>query len=82
MHNSNRHSEPGMKEHEHVESEHACSFIPVPNPGPEFLWSMSYYSTASNSDAAYFIAGNRNPDVIAEFKNDAWRQLGTLTKGR
>ena len=43
---------------------------------------MYYYSTASTSNAAYFIGGSGTQDVIAEFKNDAWRQLGTLTKGR
>ena len=50
---------------------------------------MYYYSTTSTSEAAYFIGGRDGPwtvigtrDVIAEFKNDAWRQLGTLTKGR
>ena len=43
---------------------------------------MCYYSTASTSEAAYFIGGYNTEEVIAEFKNDAWRQLGTLTKGR
>ena len=43
---------------------------------------MYYYSTASTSNAAYFIGGTYTTEVIAEFKNDAWRQLGTLTKGR
>ena len=43
---------------------------------------MYYYSTASTSNAAYFIGGSGTQDVIAEFKNAAWRQLGTLTKGR
>ena len=43
---------------------------------------MYFYSTASTSNAAYFIGGGYSKDVIAEFKNGAWRQLGTLTKGR
>ena len=47
---------------------------------------VSYYSTASTSEAAYIIGGEYTKDVkadiIAEFKNNAWRQLGTLTKGR
>ena len=43
---------------------------------------MYYYSTTSTSEAAYFIGGANTRNVIAEFKNDAWRQLGTLTKGR
>ena len=45
---------------------------------------MLYYSTASTSDAAYFIGGKYKSTkrVIAEYKNDAWRLLGRLTKGR
>ena len=43
---------------------------------------MECYSTASTSNAAYFIGGQYTREVIAEFKNDSWRQLGTLTKGR
>ena len=43
---------------------------------------MCYYSTASTSNAAYFIGGLFSKEVIAEFKNNTWRQLGTLTKGR
>ena len=43
---------------------------------------MSFYSTASTSDAAYIIGGTYSREIIAEYKNDAWRQLGTLTKGR
>ena len=43
---------------------------------------MRFYSTSSTSDAAYIIGGYYTRDIIAEFKNDAWRQLGTLTKGR
>ena len=47
-----------------------------------YLREMYYYSTASTSEAAYIIGGANTKDVIAEFKNDSWRQLGTLTKGR
>ena len=43
---------------------------------------MYKYSTASTSNAAYFIGGHYTKEVIAEFKNDSWQQLGTLTKGR
>ena len=39
------------------------------------------YFTSSTSDAAYIIGGIYTRDIIAEFKNDAWRQLGTLEKG-
>ena len=44
--------------------------------------SISYYSTASTSEAAYIIGGISGSDIIAEFKNDMWRLLGKLPKGR
>ena len=40
------------------------------------------YSTVSTSEAAYIIGGNYTREIIAEFKNDAWSQFGTLAKGR
>ena len=40
------------------------------------------YSTASTSEAAYIIGGRHNQNRIAEFKNDSWRQMGTLAKKR
>ena len=43
---------------------------------------MRGYSTASTADAAYIIGGDYTRDVIAEFKNDAWRNLGSLVKPR
>ena len=44
---------------------------------------LQNYSTASTLEAAYVIGGYPYVyDVIAEFKNDSWRQLGTLIKGR
>ena len=43
---------------------------------------MHYYSTASTAEAVYIIGGYFTEEVIAEFKNDSWRQLGTLVKGR
>ena len=43
---------------------------------------MSYYSTASTSKAAYIIGGVYTKKVIAEFKNDVWRQLENLANGR
>ena len=36
----------------------------------------------SASEAAYIIGGYQTREIIAEFKNDSWRQFGTLTKGR
>ena len=40
------------------------------------------YSTASTFDAAYIIGGDYTRDVIAEFKNYIWRNLGSLVKPR
>ena len=47
------------------------------------IFSRIYsYSTASTSEAAYIIGGVYTRNIIAEFKNDSWRQLGRLAKGR
>ena len=43
---------------------------------------MFYYSTTSTSYEAYFIGGKYTTKVIAEYKNDAWRLVGRLHKGR
>ena len=43
---------------------------------------ISSYSTVSTSEAAYIIGGHTTPDIIAEFKEESWRQVGTLAKGR
>ena len=43
---------------------------------------ISAYSTVSTSEAAYIIGGHTTPDIIAEFKEESWRQVGTLAKGR
>ena len=47
------------------------------------------YSTASTDDAAYIIGGENGGDgrpgdqkTIAEFRNNQWRNLGSLTTGR
>ena len=40
------------------------------------------YSTASTSEATYIIGGASTGDIIAQFKNGAWSQFGTLAKGR
>ena len=45
-------------------------------------WGVYDYSTASTSKAAYIIGGAKTRDVIAEFKNDIWRNLGSLVKPR
>ena len=44
---------------------------------------IAYYSTASTSEAAYIIGGYPDtPQIIAEFRSNSWRQMGTLAKGR
>ena len=43
------------------------------------------YSTAATSDAAYIIGGYQDEwssATIAEFRNNQWRKLGDLAKGR
>ena len=43
------------------------------------------YSTAATDEVAYIIGGYHGSTyspTIAEFKNDLWRKLGNLTKGR
>ena len=50
------------------------------------IWNIfsriEYYSTAATSDAAYIIGGRYTQDIIAEFRNNQWRQVGSLKKGR
>jgi len=50
------------------------------------LRTIYHYSTASTSEAAYIIGGLNHgfytSNIIAQFKNDAWSQFGTLAKGR
>ena len=43
---------------------------------------ISQYSTAHSPDAAYIIGGTYTANLVAEFKNDEWRQLDDLNKGR
>ena len=40
------------------------------------------YSTASTDDAVFIIGGDNVYDTIAEFRENQWRNLGSLTKGR
>ena len=47
------------------------------------IFSYIYaYSTASTDDAAFIIGGGDVYDTIAEFRDNQWRNLGSLTKGR
>ena len=49
------------------------------------LRQVCHYSTAATDEAAYIIGGYQgtySSPTIAEFKNDRWRKLGDLTKGR
>ena len=44
--------------------------------------NIGYYSTAATSEVAYIIGGLYTEGIIAEFKNNSWRQIGTLAMGR
>ena len=44
--------------------------------------SIIEYSTASTADAAYIIGGRDTMNIIAQYKNDSWRRIGTLAKRR
>ena len=44
--------------------------------------NLMRYSTASTADAVYIIGGQHTEDIIAEFKDNNWRQLGNLRRGR
>ena len=48
----------------------------------QFLSYIFGYSTASTEDVAFIIGGPDVSDTIAEFRNNQWRNLGSLTKGR
>ena len=46
---------------------------------------MYGYSTASTADAAFIIGGDgggSSYNTVAEFRNDQWGKLGSLSKGR
>ena len=44
---------------------------------------ISYYSTANSADAAYIIGGGLyNQNLVAEFREDQWRELDQLNNGR
>ena len=47
-----------------------------------FFSSIYAYSTASTSEAAYIIGGSYTRNIIAQFKDDSWRQMGMLAQGR
>ena len=47
-----------------------------------FFSQITAYSTAFTSEAAYIIGGEYTREIIAEFKNDARSQFGTLARGR
>ena len=63
---------------------------PVKNPFPNeyFLnfFRISHYATTSNEESVYIIGGNDNPpgdaylDIIAQYKDDAWFNLGNLAQ--
>ena len=47
-----------------------------------FFRRIHSYSAASTSQAAYIIGGAETSKVIAEFRNDSWRLMNNLYRGR
>ena len=43
---------------------------------------ISHYSSADSPDAAYIIGGVTTRSLVAEFRDDEWRRLDDLNKGR
>lgn len=53
--------------------------------GPNYPFGSGYiafYSAAETVNAAYIIGGYYTKDIIAQFKDDQWYQLGSLNQGR
>ena len=53
----------------------------------DFNWKtnfrgISFYSTTQTLDAVYIIGGYYTKYIVAEFKNDQWRRLANLNRGR
>ena len=46
------------------------------------LSRITHYSTASTNDAAYIIGGFYTLDIVAEFSDYKWTQVGSLNKGK
>ena len=50
------------------------------------FFRISHYATTSNEESVYIIGGNDNPpgdaylDIIAQYKDDAWFNLGNLAQ--
>ena len=48
-----------------------------------YVLRISLYSTSATDHAAYIIGGYPGPiDTIAEFRNNQWSKVGTLSKAR
>ena len=52
------------------------------HPIVKILSRISHYSTASTNDAAYIIGGFYTLDIVAEFSDYKWTQIGSLNKGK
>ena len=52
--------------------------------GPDYTFGSSIYgySTISTDDAAFIIGGIGNENTIVEFRNNQWREHGSLQQGR
>ena len=59
-----------------------CHYNQYQNTSTIYLRAISHYSTASTSDAAYIIGGFYTSSIVAEFKDNQWRQLDNLNSPR
>ena len=59
-----------------------CHYNQYQNTSTIYLRAISHYSTASTSDAAYIIGGFYTSSIVAEFKDNQWRQLDNLNRPR
>ena len=46
------------------------------------LSSINRYSTAHTYDASYIIGGSYADNIIAQYKDDQWKRLTDLNRGR
>ena len=47
-----------------------------------YFRGIYHYSTTSTDDAVFIIGGHDTGNIVAEYKDDKWRQVATLKQGR
>ena len=57
-------------------------YHPIKFSHNQFFSRIAEYSTAHTPDAAYIIGGLNVENQVSEFRNDEWRRLDDLNKGR